>query len=91
MSPKTVGNHLYRAYPKFGVTSRVAPARLQRNDLRGPCRAPHPAEQHQRPGVTAERSQVRHCSNGVPHHPFVSKADRTAAGSIWLGSPAAAS
>ncbi|WP_040698764.1 helix-turn-helix transcriptional regulator [Nocardia vinacea] len=29
MSPKTVGNHLYRAFPKLGVSSRVALARLE--------------------------------------------------------------
>ncbi len=28
LSPKTVGNHLYRAYPKLGVNSRVELARL---------------------------------------------------------------
>ncbi|WP_067692181.1 LuxR C-terminal-related transcriptional regulator [Nocardia jejuensis] len=29
LSPKTVGNHLYRAYPKLGVTNRVELARLE--------------------------------------------------------------
>ena len=29
LSPRTVGYHLYKAFPKLGITSRVELARLQ--------------------------------------------------------------
>ncbi|WP_185079187.1 hypothetical protein [Nonomuraea jabiensis] len=32
MSPRTVGHHLYKAYPKLGVTSRSELATLQLTD-----------------------------------------------------------
>ncbi|SPT58362.1 helix-turn-helix transcriptional regulator [Actinomadura madurae] len=50
LSPRTVGNHLYRAYPKLGVRTRVELRRLDLGAAAGTGSAGPPVEQPGRPG-----------------------------------------